>query len=80
MGPKYPRSAQRRDISGWVDLAFTVTTGGEVADIDVTQSEPETTFNEAAIKAVEQWRFEPATENGLPIEKRIALRLSFNLE
>jgi len=80
VAPKYPRAAQRRDISGWVDLSFTVTTAGEVANVEISASEPATVFNAAATRAVEQWRFEPATEDGQPIEKRIAMRLSFNLE
>jgi protein TonB len=80
VGPKYPRAAQRRDITGWVDLAFTVTTAGEVAEIEVLNAEPETIFDKAAMRAVEQWRFEPATEDDVPVEKRIALRLSFNLQ
>ncbi len=80
VAPRYPRSAQRQDITGWVDLAFTVTTAGEVADIEIMASEPQTTFHAAATKALEQWRFEPATESGQPVEKRIALRMSFNLQ
>jgi protein TonB len=72
--------AQRRDITGWVDLSFTVTTNGEVADIEIMDAEPRTMFNDAATKALEQWRFEPALRNGQPVEKRIALRLSFNLQ
>ncbi len=80
VGPKYPRSAQRRDIAGWVDLAFTVTTSGEVAEIEILNAEPENIFDKAATRAVAQWLFEPATEDNVPIEKRIALRLSFNLQ
>ena len=80
VAPKYPRAAQRRDISGWVDLAFTVTTAGDVTRVEITASEPETTFNASATRAVEQWLFEPATEDGQAVEKRVAMRLSFNLE
>ena len=35
---------------------------------------------EAAMAAVEQWRFEPYIENGVAVEKRSAVRLAFNLE
>jgi len=80
VAPKYPRAAQRRDISGWVDLSFTVTTLGEVANVEISATEPEMIFDAAATRAVEQWRFEPATEDGQPIEKRVAMRLSFNLQ
>ncbi|MCH7853437.1 MAG: TonB family protein [Proteobacteria bacterium] len=80
VAPKYPRAAQRRDISGWVDLAFTVTTAGDVTRVEITATEPETIFNASATRAVEQWLFEPATEDGQAVEKRVVMRLSFNLE
>ena len=80
VAPKYPRSAQRRNITGSVDIAFTVQRNGAVADIDVMESTPGTIFDEVAINAVEQWRFEPAIENGQPIEKRTAIRLAFSLK
>ena len=80
VAPKYPRAAQRRDISGWVDMTFTVTTTGEVANIQITGAEPETMFNDEAVTAVEQWRFDPVVENGVKVEKRVAVRMSFNLQ
>ena len=80
VAPKFPHAAQRRNISGWVDLSFTVTTAGEVADVEIINAEPESIFIDSVTRAAEQWRFEPATENGQPVEKRIVMRLSFNLE
>ena len=78
--PKYPRSAQRRNIEGWVDLVFTVTPGGKVANIEVIDADPATTFNDSAVEAVEQWQFEPVIENGVPVSKRVAVRMSFTLQ
>jgi len=78
--PKYPRSAQRRNIEGWVDLVFTVTPGGEVANIEVIDADPATTFNDSAVEAVEKWQFEPVIENGVPVSKRVAVRMSFTLQ
>ena len=78
--PKYPRSAQRRNQSGWVDVVFTVTTDGTVKDVDVRKSEPGETFDSAAIKAVEKWEFEPVVESGVIVEKRAGVRLMFALE
>ena len=80
VAPRYPRAAQRRNASGYVDLAFTVTTAGTVADVQVTDSKPGTLFDNAAVEAVEQWEFQPAMENGQPIEKRVAVRMSFALQ
>ena len=80
VAPKYPRSAQRRNLSGWVDVVFTVTTDGTVKDIDVRNSEPGETFVSSAIKAVEKWEFEPVVDNGVVIEKRAGVRMMFALE
>jgi len=80
VAPKYPRAAQRRNQSGWVDVVFTVGTDGLVKDIDVRESEPGATFVNAAVRAVEKWEFEPAVEDGSIIEKRVGVRMMFALE
>ncbi len=80
VAPEYPRAAQRRNLSGSVDVMFTVTTIGTVSDVTVVKSEPDDTFNKAAIDAVSKWRFEPIIENGVALEKRSAVRLSFDLQ
>ncbi len=80
VAPKYPRSARRRNITGSVDISFTVQNNGVVTDVSIIQSKPGTTFDKAAMDAVAQWRFEPPTENGVRVEKRTAVRLAFSLE
>jgi TonB family protein len=35
-------------------------------------------FDDAALKAVKQWRFEPATKDGQPIATRTMIRLKFD--
>ena len=80
VAPRYPRSAERRKLSGWVDMVFTVQVDGTVAAIEVRDSEPGDTFVNAAIKAVEQWEFEPIIENDRYVEKRTGLRMMFALE
>lgn len=80
VAPKYPRSARRRNVTGSVDVSFVVQRSGIVSGIVVFNSTPGTVFNQAAIDAVSQWRFEPTIENGQPVEKRTAVRLAFNLK
>ncbi|NQV86090.1 MAG: energy transducer TonB [Woeseiaceae bacterium] len=80
VAPKYPRSAQRRNLSGWVDIVFTVAIDGTVSSVEVRKSEPEDTFVNAATSAVEKWEFEPVVENGVVVEKRAGVRLMFALE
>ena len=80
MAPRYPRSAERRNLSGWVDIVFTVRVDGTVADLEVRDSEPGEVFVTAAIKAVEKWEFEPVIENDRYVEKRAGVRMMFALE
>jgi len=80
VAPKYPRAAERRNLSGWVDVVFTVATDGTTADIEVRNSEPGDMFINSAIRAVERWEFEPIIENGVPVAKKAGVRLMFELE
>ncbi len=80
VAPKYPRAAERRNLSGWVDVIFVVATDGSVKDIEIRGSEPGDTFVNAAIRAVERWEFEPIVENGRSVEKRAGVRMMFALE
>jgi TonB family protein len=80
VSPKYPRNAMRRDVTGFVDVGMTVARDGSVYNITVLNAKPEETFNEAAIEAVEQWRFEPVIVDGQPVEKRTAVRLAFEIQ
>lgn len=78
--PRYPAEAQRKGIDGWVELEFTVTRDGAVKDLVVYRAEPQGTFDEAAIKAVSQWRYRPIVRDGRAIEQRARLRLRFALQ
>ena len=80
VAPKYPRVAQRRNLSGWVDVTFTVAMDGTVKDIEAPRSEPDEIFVQSAMRAVEKWEFEPVVDNGTIVEKRAGVRLMFALE
>ena len=80
VAPKYPRVAERRNLSGWVDIVFTVTTDGTTKDIEIRNSEPGETFVKAATRAVEKWRFLPVFDNGIVVEQRAGVRMMFAIE
>jgi protein TonB len=80
VAPKYPRTAQRRGLSGWVDMQFSVDIDGTVTDIEIRDSNPGDTFVKSATNAVEDWEFEPVIENGVAIQKRAAVRMLFAIE
>ena len=75
--PVMPDSARRKGINGWVEVVFTVNTKGEVEDAQVRSSSPEEVFDDAALKAVRAWRFEPPKQDGKPVSTRSMIRLKF---
>ncbi len=80
VAPKYPRAAQRRKLSGWVDVVFTLDIDGTVKDVVVKGSSPDDTFVNSAVSAVEDWAFEPVFEYGAAVEKLAAVRMMFAIE
>ncbi len=64
VAPVYPRRAQSRGIEGWVLLRFTVTESGSVINPEVVDAEPPNTFDRAAMKAVERFKYKPRVVNG----------------
>jgi protein TonB len=81
VNPDYPPQAITRNIEGWVQVRFTVSAIGTVRDAVVVASEPGTTFDEAALKAIARWRYNPRVENGEAVE-RVGLEtiIRFELE
>jgi TonB family protein len=80
VAPRYPAAAQRKGLDGWVELEFTVAADGTVKDLTVYRAEPAEAFDDAAIKAVSQWRYRPIMRNGQPVEQRARLRVRFALQ
>lgn len=75
--PQYPESARKRGIEGWVEVAFTVMPNGSVEDVEIRNASPAEVFDDAAIRAVRQWRFEPVVRNGEKVQQRAMIRLKF---
>jgi TonB family protein len=77
VSPQYPEAARKKGTEGWVELAFTVTLSGSVEDVEVRNSSPADVFDDAAKRAVRQWRFEPVVRNGQIVQQRAMVRLRF---
>ena len=79
--PAYPRFELKRERQGWVQLSFVVTKSGEVVDPIVEDSSGSSLFEDAALDAARQWRFEPATREGEPIEQsRTRVMIRFTID
>jgi len=69
IAPDYPRRAASRGIEGWVQVQFTITPTGTVKDAVVVDANPKKTFDEAALKAIARWRYNPRVEGGVAVER-----------
>ncbi|MFO0688773.1 MAG: energy transducer TonB [Myxococcota bacterium] len=67
--PQYPERAQQRGIEGRVLVQFTITKSGSVRDPKVVASEPPGVFDQAAVKAVLQWKYNPKIVDGKAVEQ-----------
>ena len=79
--PEYPPRALSSGTEGWVQVQFSITAIGTVRDAVVVASEPDTIFDEAALKAIARWRYNPRVESGEAVE-RVGLQtiIRFELE
>jgi TonB family protein len=77
VAPVFPDAARSRGVVGWVELEFTVREDGSTGDIVVTNASPRKTFDDAAVTAVGEWRYEPKLRDGRPVEQRVAVRIRF---
>jgi len=78
--PLYPYMAKRDNIEGRVLLKFVVDTEGLPKEAKVEVSEPEGVFDEAALKALERYRFRPAIKDGKTVLCIVRLPISFRLD
>jgi protein TonB len=75
--PEYPAIAVNAQIEGMVILEATVDDTGHVRDARVLRSHG--ILDEPAIRAVEQWRYEPLLLNGTPSPFVLTVTVSFSL-
>ncbi|HQW80281.1 MAG: energy transducer TonB [Rhodanobacteraceae bacterium] len=78
--PTYPAAAARRKQEGWVEVSFTVGTNGSVSNVDVVRAQPRGVFDRDATRAVAQWQFEPAMDNGKAVSRELTRRIEFALK
>jgi protein TonB len=77
--PEYPPRAQSANIEGWVQIQFAVTPTGTVRDPVVVAAEPKGVFDEAALKAIARWRYNPRVDGGVAVE-RVGLQTVIRFE
>jgi TonB family protein len=64
----YPGPEPATGLLGSTILRFHITSQGTVADIGIDKSSGNGTLDSAAVSCVSSWRYEPASQNGKPVE------------
>jgi TonB family protein len=72
--PAYPPGALGKE--GVVIVHYLIDEGGRVKSPKIVSGDP--AFTKAAIKAINQWRYRPATMGGMPIETDATAALQFH--
>lgn len=81
--PQYPYMAKRDNIEGKIVLKFVVDVDGTAKEAEVVSADPPEVldmFSDAALKAVERYKFKPAVKNGNDVLCIVKLPISFTLE
>lgn len=76
---RYPLRAKAQGITGYVVLSLLIGPTGQVEQVRVLEAQPEGVFEEAAISAVQSWRFEPASYKGQNVRVWARQRIRFDL-
>lgn len=74
--PIYPPELARKNMQGTVYVLFIVDQTGRTRDLKVQKS-THPSFNNPALKAVKQWKFEPGKRKGKPVRFRMRVPITF---
>jgi protein TonB len=76
--PSYPEAARKARMEGVVILEAIITANGNVEDVKVLKS-VNPLLDAAATRAVQQWKYRPATLNGRAVRVYLTVTVTFNL-
>lgn len=76
--PTYPEAARKARMEGVVILEAIITASGAVEDVKVLKS-VNPLLDASAVRAVQQWRYKPATLNGRAVRVYLTVTVTFNL-
>jgi len=76
--PKYPRPLFHKPKHGTTLIGLTVPVDGIPTDLHIVKSGGKS-FDKAALKAVKQYRFSPATLHGQPVPVTINVEVQFEI-
>ena len=71
----YPADAREARVAGTVVAEITIDCDGDVASVVVLRGVP--MFNDAAVAAIKQWRYNPTLLNGTPVPVIMTVTVTF---
>jgi TonB family protein len=74
--PGYPIQLMRENIAGTVILYAVIRADGTVGDVHVLRGVDDR-LDRSATQAIAQWRFQPATKNGTPVDVEATFQIPF---
>jgi TonB family protein len=77
--PRYPAEAREARVSGIVIVETIIDTNGDVKDAVVLKDTVPFGLGAAAVESVRQWKFKPATLDGVPVPVLFNLTVNFKL-
>lgn len=78
--PHYPSEAKHRSIEGRVVLDVRVSAEGHATHVSVDDSSGSDLLDEAALEAVSNWKFIPASANGENVASSVRVPVVFKLK
>ena len=79
VAPKYPDIARKTRIQGIVILEAIINKSGNVVDVKILKS-LNSLCDKSAMKAAREWKFEPGTQNDIPVDVVMTLTVQFQLK
>lgn len=77
--PRYPYLARRRGQEGRVLLRVRVSSAGDAAAVSIRRSSGYRLLDDAAVEAVREWRFVPASRGESPVAGTVDVPITFKL-
>ena len=78
--PQYPQAAVRKKQEGLVLLTVTVSGTGQAQKVEIKKSSQYPLLDEAALKAIRRWKFDPAHLGLIHVDSQIDIPIRFVLE
>ncbi len=78
--PEYPELAKQMRQEGLVLLAVDVDREGGPIKVEIKQSSGYRLLDQAAVRAVSHWKFQPGRMGDIPVESAVTVPIRFRLE